>query len=98
MASPSVALITGGTGDLAIALRLALEEAGWLVLAPGRMDLDVTSTASVQRFFSSLSQLDILINNAAVCHDALLISQPPEERDAVLDVCLRGAFLCSREA
>lgn len=93
-----VALITGGNGTLARALRDELLHAGWLVHSPGRDALDVTSPAHVQSFFASLPRLDLLVNNAAITRDAPLISQPDADRDAVLDVCLRGAFLCARAA
>lgn len=96
--SQPVALITGGNGTLALALRDELLHAGWHVHSPGRDELDVTSATRVRNFFASLSRLDLLINNAAITHDALLISQPHADRDAVLDVCLRGAFLCARAA
>ena len=95
---PSVALITGGEGTLATALADYLIEAGWLVLAPGRRDLDVTDSAAVQTCFAGIPQLDLLINNAGLTRDELLLSQSEADRDTVLDVCLRGAFLCSREA
>lgn len=93
-----MALITGGGGGLATALRQELVAAGWYVLAPLRSDLDVTSPEQVEHFFSRLTRLDLLINNAGMRRDALLLHQSEADRDAVLDVCLRGAFLCSREA
>lgn len=98
MQSPSVALITGGGGDLAAAMRQELIAAGWRVIAPPRPELDVTSAGNVSRFFADLPKVDLLINNAGTRCDALLLNQPEEDRDAVLDVCLRGAFLCCREA
>ena len=98
MDSQPVALITGGGGGLATALRQELVAAGWYVLAPLRSDLDVTSPEQVEHFFSRLTRLDLLINNAGMRRDALLLHQSEADRDAVLDVCLRGAFLCSREA
>ncbi|HWB05649.1 MAG TPA: SDR family oxidoreductase [Verrucomicrobiales bacterium] len=96
-AQPAV-LITGGEGDLAAALRAEFVSAGWNVLAPGRGELDVTNTAQAARYFSSLTKLDLLVNNAGIRRDALLATQMMEDRDEVFDVCLRGAFLCSRAA
>jgi len=98
MDSQPVALITGGSGALATALHGELIEAGWQVLTPLRSELDVTSPEQVERFYSGLTRLDLLINNAGIRRDALLLHQPEADRDAVLDVCLRGAFLCSRAA
>ncbi len=93
-----VAMITGGAGTLAGALREELTAAGWQVLAPGRQQLDVTDSAAVSQWFAGLTELDLLVNNAAITHDALFAGQPEHERDAVLQAGLRGAFLCSREA
>jgi 3-oxoacyl-[acyl-carrier protein] reductase len=93
-----VALITGGSGALATALRTALSDAGWIVHAPDRSTLDVTSRRSVEGCFAVLKGLDLLVNCAGIRRDALVARQPSRDRDAVLDVCLRGAFLCSREA
>src|SRR6187455_3079416 len=97
MAQP-VALITGGEGALASALHRECRAAGWTVHAPGRKEMDVTSPAAVREFMAGLTSLDLLINCAGIIRDSLLLSQTEADRDAVLDVCLRGAFLCSREA
>ncbi len=98
MEQQPVALITGGRGALATALSEVLTSAGWQVHTPGRDEMDVTSAVSVRAFFHNLSRLDLLVNNAAIRRDALHLQQEDAERDAVLDTCLRGAFLCSREA
>src|SRR5436190_14594131 len=98
MPTQPVALITGGRGALASALHEELANAGWHIIAPSHSELDVTDPAGVERSFSALTRLDLLVNNAGIRRDALLVSQPHEDRDAVLDVCLRGAFLCSRAA
>lgn len=92
------AVITGGEGDLAKAIRGLLEADGWTVLAPGRAELDVTSPASVEHFFSSVTSLDLLINNAGVIADGPLVQMSETDFERVLDVCLKGAFLCSQKA
>ncbi len=98
MPTQPAALITGGGGSLSSALRDELTAAGWQVHAPSRSELDVTDPGQVQQFFSGLTKLDLLINNAGIRRDALLLNQSVEDRDAVLDVCLTGAFFCSRAA
>ncbi len=43
-------------------------------------------------------KVEILVNNAGITRDNLLIRMKDEEWDSVLNVNLKGAFLCSREA
>ena len=91
------AVMTGGAGDLAQAMVPLLEAQGWSVLAPGRDELDVTSSASVDAFFTQLASVDLLINNAGVTADRLFTNMTEVEYDRVVDVCLKGAFLCSQK-
>jgi glucose 1-dehydrogenase len=51
-----------------------------------------------ERAIDALGPLDILINNAGILMSAASHEAPMEEFDRVIDVNLRGAFLCSREA
>ena len=46
----------------------------------------------------SLGPVDILINNAGITKDNLLMRMKTEEWDSVIDVNLKGAFLCTRRA
>lgn len=96
--SRPVAVITGGGGDLAKAIAKCLLPAGWEVHAPGRKELDVTSSESVDRFFDSLDRIDLLINNAGITRDSLFAKQSPDDWQQVIDVCLKGAHLCSQKA
>ena len=93
-----VALITGGEGDLAQAIRAQLEADGWQVHAPGKAVLDVTSASAVAAFFEGLSQLDLLINNAGIVSDAPLATMSADQWDSVMAVNLDGAFRCARAA
>ena len=93
-----VALITGGSGDLAQAIRAELESQGWLVHAPSRQEMDVTDKAQVQRVIGALGQLDLLIHNAGITRDSLLLKMSEAEFSDVLNVHLKGAFLCSQAA
>lgn len=96
--APPVALITGGAGDLAMAVKAELEHQGWKVHAPGRLELDVTDKASVERTFASLQQLDLLVHAAGITRDALMLKMSEEDFSQVLEVNLKGAFLCSQAA
>src|ERR1700682_2791341 len=59
---------------------------------------DVGDETSVSRFFSELTQLDALVNNAAILELAQIIDMKAGTWDEVIRVGLRGAFLCSRAA
>jgi len=49
-------------------------------------------------FIKEFGTLDILINNAGITRDALLLRMKEDEWDAVLSINLKGTFLCSKEA
>uniref|UniRef100_A0A7C4AIZ1 3-oxoacyl-[acyl-carrier-protein] reductase n=1 Tax=Thermodesulfovibrio aggregans TaxID=86166 RepID=A0A7C4AIZ1_9BACT len=63
---------------------------------------DVSKAEDIKLLFEEalkkFSKIEILINNAGITRDNLLLRMKDEEWDAVLDVNLKGAFLCSREA
>ena len=52
----------------------------------------------VERILSQFSQLDILINNAGINRDAMVAKMTEEQWDAVLNVNLKGSFLCAQAA
>jgi len=56
--------------------------------------VDVAS--SVAQAAKAFGKIDILINNAGITKDNLLIRMKDEEWDAVLSVNLRSMFLCSK--
>jgi 3-oxoacyl-[acyl-carrier protein] reductase len=73
--------------------------------------VDVTDASSVEagvsQVISRWGRLDILINNAGILRDAQLVkwkdgiaveTLSPDSFDAVMDVNLRGVFLCTRAA
>jgi 3-oxoacyl-[acyl-carrier protein] reductase len=64
---------------------------------------DVADADAVAGLFAELREAlgappDVLVNNAAVTHDALLMMLPESGWRRVLDVDLTGAFLCSKAA
>ena len=86
---------TGGCKQ--IATELERRGAEGLVVA-----CDVADKAMVQdamkQTMSRFGRLDILVNNAGVVRDNLLFKMSDEDWDAVINVHLKGAFLCSRAA
>lgn len=91
------ALVTGAEGGLGQAIAEGLRVAGLEVLAPGRIQLDVTSTDCVKGFISEAGELELLVCNAGVLADRTLSKMSEQDWDHVLDVNLKGAFLCARE-
>ena len=51
-----------------------------------------------RRWRTASGRIDILINNAGVLRDNLSFKMSEEDWDTVLDVHLKGSFLCSRAA
>ncbi|MCS7301733.1 MAG: 3-oxoacyl-[acyl-carrier-protein] reductase [Fimbriimonadales bacterium] len=77
----------------------AIEAAGGRALAFGG---DVADTATVESVVEQTLQhwarLDIVVNNAGITRDTLLLRMKDDDWDAVLQTNLKGAFLCSRAA
>ncbi len=61
---------------------------------------NVTVSADVDNMVKAAKEafdrVDILVNNAGITRDGLLLRMKDEDWDAVLDVNLKGAFLCTR--
>jgi len=64
--------------------------------------LDVSSAETVIKAFEDIrkefNRIDILINNAGITKDFILLRMKEADWDAVVDTNLKGVFLCSREA
>lgn len=54
--------------------------------------------SAFEMFTEEFGRLDILVNNAGITRDALVLRMKEEDWNAVLDVNLKGTFLCSKEA
>lgn len=52
----------------------------------------------VSQALSSMGRIDILVNNAGITRDNLLVRMKDDEWNAVLNVNLKGAFLCTQAA
>lgn len=63
---------------------------------------NVTVTADVERMIDeavkAFGRVDILVNNAGITRDGLIMRMKDEDFDAVINVNLKGAFVCTRTA
>ena len=94
-----VAVCASRSLDRAEAVAEAIEGRGGSALA---LQADVANPADVKALFKAVldrwGALDILVNNAGIARDGLLMRLKPGDWDAVLDVNLKGAFLCMQAA
>ncbi|KAF0181034.1 MAG: 3-oxoacyl-acyl-carrier protein reductase [Nitrospirae bacterium] len=65
------------------------------------LKVDVANAADVAAMFDgtvkAFGKVEILVNNAGITRDGLLMRMKEEDWDAVLNINLKGAFLCCRE-
>jgi len=116
-----IAVVTGGTRGIGLAIARALAEDGASVVVSGRdagrlesavreletlgapalgvaadqskrEDCDRLVDAAKERF----GRIDVLVNNAGITRDQLLVRMKDDDWDQVLDTNLRGVFLMTR--
>ena len=105
------AIVTGGASGIGLATTRLLAAHGANVAALDRnpepveepvvgIGCDVTDTASVDAAFSEVEAahgpVEVLVANAGVTKDTLLMRMSDDDWDTVMRVHLRGAFLMSR--
>jgi len=88
------AVITGGEGNLASVISTELKNASFVVDAPGRAALDVTSSESISDYFNS-REVDLLICNAGITRDQPLIKMSESDWDEVWNTNYVGAMRCA---
>ncbi len=110
---PRNVLVTGGNRGIGLAIARAFLTAGDKVVITHRsgeppeglqaVRCEVTDTASVDQAFTEAEQLlggpiEVLVANAGITRDTLLMRMSDEEFDSVIDTNLAGAFRCARRA
>ncbi|SES38989.1 3-oxoacyl-[acyl-carrier protein] reductase [Pedococcus cremeus] len=113
MAEGRNVLVTGGNRGIGLCIARAFADAGDNVVITHRsgeppeglrgVTCDVTDTASVDAAFTAAEELlggpvEVLVANAGVTKDQLLMRMSDEEFDTVIDTNLAGAFRCARRA
>jgi 3-oxoacyl-[acyl-carrier protein] reductase len=69
---------------------------GSAILVDGNVSDETDARNAVKRVVDTWGTIDILVNNAGINRDRLLLRMTAEDFDEVLQVNLRGAFLCTR--
>ena len=113
MSEPRTVLVTGGNRGIGLAIARSFAEAGDNVAVTHRsgdapegllgVRCDVTDTASVDAAFTEAEEklggpVEVLVANAGVTKDGLLMRMSDEDWDTVIDTNLAGAFRCARRA
>ena len=107
-----VVLVTGGSKGIGYGIAARLARAGHRVAATYRsgevpngvlgVQCDVTDPAQVEAAFaqieSSLGNVEVVIANAGITRDTLLMRMSDEDWDAVIATNLTGAFRVARRA
>jgi 3-oxoacyl-[acyl-carrier protein] reductase len=105
-------LVTGGNRGIGLAIARALAQDGDAVAVTHRsgpapeglfaVTCDVTDTTAVDAAFAAVEKhqgpVEVLVANAGIARDQLLLRMGDEDFDAVVDTNLAGAFRCARRA
>ena len=113
MSEPRRVLVTGGNRGIGLAIARSFAEAGHHVAVTTRsgaapeglaaVACEVTETASVDAAFTAAEQalggpVEVLVANAGITKDTLLLRMSDDEFASVVDTNLAGAFRCARRA
>jgi 3-oxoacyl-[acyl-carrier protein] reductase len=108
-----IALVTGATGGIGRDIAHAMQAAGATVIVTGRsMDklnaafddsftkivMDLSKNDAADELFRAAGRVDILINNAGITQDTLIMRMTDEQFDDVINTNLRGTFQMCRAA
>jgi 3-oxoacyl-[acyl-carrier protein] reductase len=105
-------LVTGGNRGIGLAIAHAFAEAGDAVAVTSRsgqapqglfaVACDVTDPASVEQAFAAVETrngpVEVLVANAGITHDTLLLRMSEDDWNSVLETNLTGAFRVAKRA
>lgn len=108
----SIALVTGGNRGIGLAIARSLQSEGHRVVVTYRsgtppegfdaVQMDVTDGQSVESAFakieSEIGQPEIIVANAGITKDTLVMRMSDEDFESVIDANLTGAFRVAKRA
>lgn len=87
------ALITGASRGIGAAIAARLQDEGLRILSPSSKALDLSSTVSIDRYLSQLTDpIDILVNNAGINRLGSIDEISGKDFEEVIQVNLLGHF------
>jgi len=112
MSQKPIALITGANRGIGLAIAQTLSKDGFHVVIGSRSKeliqgfdcvvLDVTSTQSIEEAFTHIENTwgvpEIIVSNAGITKDALVMRMSEEDFSSVIDSNLTGAFRVAKRA
>ena len=97
LAGARVALNYNASVAAAIEVKEAISaEGGHAMLIAGDVSDEGQAREAIKAVIEQFGHIDILVNNAGIHRDRLLLRMSPADFDEVLQVNLRGAFLCTK--
>lgn len=100
MAAQGAKLVLSARNGEALAQLVAEIQAagGSAVAVAGDVSSAAAANELIEAGMQAFGRIDILVNNAGITRDALLLRMKDEDWDEVLNINLKGAFLCTRAA
>src|SRR5919206_4988026 len=77
----------------------SIKDAGRIVSIPGDISQEPVCISLIESAIKQFGRIDVLVNNAGISGESKKINELTEKDwDEVIDINLKGAFLCTREA
>lgn len=96
-AGAKVALNYNASLDAAVEVRESIAAAGGdAMIIAGDVSDETQAQQAIKAVLDHFGRIDILVNNAGIHRDRLLLRMTPADFDEVLQVNLRGTFLCTK--